>query len=213
MIILGIDVSKQKLDVYDSKEQKHRLFPNTQAGIENIIQTYKNLDSIKVIIESTGIYQRLVHKILAQAGFNVCLVNPFKSRCFAKSAGFLAKTDKVDAQMLMAYGERIDIRTTSYPSPNQEELESLVSYKNVLEEEKKRQRNQLEQNHASCFIRSMMIERFKKLEQDIKDIQKQIELLINSDDSFCHKKNILESVPGIGIGTIATLLCYLPELG
>jgi transposase len=118
-IILGIDISKRKLDVYDSKEQKHRLFPNTQAGIEKIIQTYQSSDPVKVIIESTGTYQRLVHKILEQAGFNVCLVNPFKSRCFAKSAGFLTKTDKVDAQMLMVYGQTIDVRTSSYPSSNQ----------------------------------------------------------------------------------------------
>lgn len=211
--ILGIDISKKKLDVYDSKEQKHRLFPNTQAGIEKIIQTYQSLEPVKAIIESTGIYQRLVHKMLEQAGFNVFLVNPFKSRCFAKSAGFLTKTDKVDAQMLTAYGQTISMTPTSYPSPKQEELESLVSYKNVLEEERNRQRNQSEQDYASCVIRTMIRDRLKKLEQDIKDIQKHIDQLINSDDDFRHKKDILESVPGIGIGTIAALLCYLPELG
>ena len=213
IITLGIDVSKQKLDVFDSKEQKHRLFSNNLAGIEKIIQSYQSVEPIQAIIESTGVYQCLVHKMLAQAGFNVCLVNPFKSRCFAKSAGFLAKTDKVDAKMLMVYGQTLNLRITSYPSSNQEELENLVSYKNVLEEERKRQRNHLEKDHASCFIRTMITDHIKKIEQDIKNIQRKIEQLINSDHDFRHKKDMLESVPGVGMRTIATLLCYLPELG
>ena len=162
-IILGVDVSKQNLDVFDNHFQKHSIFSNTHEGIQKLIKTYQEYKLKKVIIESTGVYQRLVHKTLEQAGFEVCIVNPYKSRCFAKSAGFLAKTDKVDAKMLSAYGQTLEIKSTPYPSQHKEELKSLVVYKNRLEEEKQRQINQLEYNHASSFIQNLIKQRLNHL--------------------------------------------------
>jgi transposase len=217
ILTLGIDVSKAHLDVFDSKERKHRRFPNTQEGIEKLIDTYQGEEEKKAIIESTGVYQRLVHRLLEQARFKVYLVNPLKSRNFARSGSFFAKTDKVDAKMLLAYGnssERgIELRESPYPSKQQEELNSLISYKNTLIGEKQRQQNQIEYNHPSSLIRSIIQERLRGLEEDLKKIQKQIDALIDSDDDLRSKKEKLESVPGVGKGTVATILCYLPELG
>ncbi|MBY0501367.1 MAG: IS110 family transposase [Alphaproteobacteria bacterium] len=99
-VIIGIDVSKHSLDVYDSTQQKHLCFANTNGGIQSLISVCSNYENIKVIMESTGVYQRLAHKTLEMKGYQVCVVNPLKTRNFAKSAGFLAKTDKVDSRML-----------------------------------------------------------------------------------------------------------------
>ena len=217
IITLGIDVSKANLDVFDSKDKKHRRFANTTRGIQELIKIYPVEIEKKAILESTGVYQRLVHKLLEQAGFKVYLVNPLKSRNFARSGNFFAKTDKVDAKMLTSYGgsseQGIQLRETPYPSPQQEELNSLLSYKNTLIEEKKRQQNQIEYDHPSSLIRSIIQKRIEGLEEDLKKIQKRIDDLIDSDDDFRAKKEKLESVPGVGKGTIATILCYLPELG
>ncbi len=218
MITFGIDVCKATLDVFTSKDKKHRQFPNTQEGIEELIKAYQSEEEKRVIIESTGVYQRLVHQLLSQAGFKVSLVNPFKSRNFARSGNFFAKTDKVDAKMLCAYGrsfsdQGIPLRESPYPSKQQEELDSLISYRNTLVEEKKRQQNQIEYDHPSAFIRTLIDKRIKDLENDLQKIQQKIEELIESDDDFRSKKETLESVPGVGFGTVATLLCYLPELG
>jgi len=109
--ILGIDVSKHCLDCYDSFTQKNQTFSYTSKGIEELVKFYMTLNIDKVIMESTGSYHKLIHKILSQKGFFVTIVNPYKSRCFAKSAGFLAKTDKVEAKMLCAYGEKMVLST------------------------------------------------------------------------------------------------------
>jgi transposase len=212
MITVGIDVSKHNLDVFDNHFQKHNKFSNTLEGIAELIKKYNSLDCKQVIIESTGIYQRLLHQKLEEAGFKVCIVNPYKARCFAKSAGFLVKTDKVDSKMLCAYGEKVDCRSTSYPPVLRQELESLVQYKNALQEGIKRQINQQEYGHVSELVQTLIKEKIAYSKEQIRQIEKRIKELLEEDD-FKNKKKCLGSVPGVGFGTIAALLCYLPELG
>lgn len=211
--ILGIDVSKNYLDCYDSVMKKHQRFSYTHEGIKNLIITYNRLENLKVIMESTGPYQRKIHKALFEAGALISIVNPYKARCFAKSAGFLAKTDKVDSRMLCEYGEKVNTQPTPYPSQEQEELESLIQYKETLEEELQRQKNQLEYGHTSKLVQNIINQRIAKLKEDIKSLKKRIKELIASQNNFRIKKEHLETVPGIGEQTIASLLCHLPELG
>ena len=210
-IIFGIDVSKQNLDVFDSHFQKHIQFFNTTEGIEELIQHYSSFGNKRVIIESTGNYQRLVHHKLEQAGFAVSIVNPHKTRCFAKASGFLAKTDKVDAKMLWTYGQKVECRITPCASPTRQELESLVHYKNLLQEELKRLINQQEYDHPSSLVKTLIIRQIDELKHQLKQIEKRINELLDEDKDFKNKKEILQTVPGVGIGTIASLLCYLPE--
>lgn len=212
-IILGIDVSKQNLDVFDNYFQKHIQFSNTTEGIEKLIQHYSDFGNKKAVIESTGVYQRLVHQKLEREGFAVSIVNPYKTRCFAKSAGFLAKTDKVDAKMLCTYGQKVECRVTPCSSSSQQELESLVHYKNILKEELKRLINQQEYDHSSSLVKTLIIKQIDDLKNQLKQIEKRINELLDEDKNFKNKKETLQTVPGVGIGTIASLLCYLPELG
>jgi transposase len=212
-LTLGIDVAKQNLDVFDAHFQNHQRFANTLEGIEEVIKKYASFEGKQVIIESTGVYQRLAHQKLEQAGFTVCVVNPYKTRCFAKSAGFLAKTDKVDSKMLCVYGQKLQCRPTPYPRTSLQELESLVRYKETLQEERKRQTNQQEYDHASKLVKTLIKDKIKELNQQIKQIEKRIQELLEEDDDFKNKKEQLQKVPGIGLGTIAALLCYLSELG
>ncbi|MBW8308036.1 MAG: IS110 family transposase [Candidatus Paracaedibacteraceae bacterium] len=211
--ILGIDVSKSYLDCFDSISMRSKRFPNTLKGIEDLIKFYKALDLQQAIIEATSIYHRSVHRQLEAANFIVRLVNPYKARCFAKSAGFLAKTDKVDAKMLCQYGEKVECQATSYPSRQQEELESLLHYKKALEDELIRQINQQEYAHCSSVVQGILEQRIGQLKQDIKSLNNYIEQLIETHEVFRQKKECLQTVPGIAAKTIASLLCYLPELG
>ena len=161
-VTLGIDVSKNYLDCFDSVTTRFKRFPNTLKGIESLISFYKDLNLTQAIIEATSIYHRFVHKKLEAANLIVCLVNPFKARCFAKSAGFLAKTDKVDAKMLCQYGEKIECQPTAYPSSQQEELESLLHYKKTLENELHRQLNQREYQHSSPIVQVILNQRIEQ---------------------------------------------------
>ena len=212
-LTLGIDVSKQNLDVFDSHSKKHHQVPNTPQGIQDWMQNYADPQDIQVIIESTGIYQRLVHQKLEQAGFKVYIVNPYKARCFAKSAGFLAKTDKVDAKMLCHYGQKVECRLTPYASASQQELESLVHYKDILKQELQRLINQQEYGHVSSLVQTLIQKQIKDIKNHLKQIESRLNSLLDEDDDFKDKTEKLETVPGVGKGTISTLLCYLPELG
>jgi transposase len=213
ILTLGIDVAKHNLDVFNSHNQKHQRFANTQQGLQQIIDLYGGFADKQVILESTGVYQRLVHQQLEQAGFKVCVVNPYKTRCFAKSAGFLAKTDKVDAKMLCTYGQKVECRATPYASASQQELESLVHYKNILHDQLQRLINQQEYGHASPLVQDLLTQQKDELRKQIKTLEKRITEVLDQNDAFKNKKDKLETVPGVGQGTISTLLCYLPELG
>jgi transposase len=213
-ITIGIDVSKHKLDLFDSYYKKHRIYENSDEGINKIIQIYQKFDNRKVIIESTGTYQKSLHNLLDENNFQVFIVNPYKTRCFAKSAGFLTKTDKVDAKMLCNFGEKIDdMVPTPYPSKIQEELVNLTTYKDNLSKELQRNINYKEQNYLSTIVVETIEKHIKFLEENITKIQTKIDEIINSNDDLFNKKEIMESVPGVGKGTSTALLCYLPELG
>ena len=151
--------------------------------------------------------------MLEQAGFKVCIVNPYKTRCFAKSAGFLAKTDKVDAKMLCHYGQKVDCRVTPYASSSQQELESLVHYRDILKQDLQRLINQQEYRHISTLVQTLLQKQIEAVKDQLKQIEKGINTLLDEDDNFKGKKGTLETVPGVGKGTISTLLCYLPKLG
>lgn len=211
--ILGIDVSKAYLDCFDSLSMRSKRFPNTPKGVQELVTFYESRNIKEAIIEATSIYHRLVHKNLEETKVSVRLVNPYKARCFAKSAGFLAKTDKVDAKMLCHYGEKVECQLTPYPSSQQEELESLLHYKKALEEELHRQINQQEYAHCSWHVQEILKRRIDQLKKDIKILNNLIGELIKTHETFRQKRECLETVPGIADKTIACLLCYLPELG
>lgn len=124
------------------------------------------MNIIKVIIESTGIYQRLAHQYLEKAEFEVCLVNPYKTRCFAKAAGFLAKTYKVDSKMLCVYGQKVECRQTPYSKASQQELESLMHYKGVLQADRMKQINQKEYHHCSDWVQGFIDDRLKSIDEE-----------------------------------------------
>lgn len=212
-MIIGIDVSKESLDVYNLASKVHQVFYNNLKGIKALIKAYDNNHPKKVIIESTGPYQRYLHKLLEEAGWVVSVVNPYKARYFAKSAGFLAKTDKVDSQMLALFGEKLSPKPTPYPTSVQEELESLVHYRDTLMEELKRQKNQLEGKPASNIVVSLINKTVKCLEKNIALLDRKIQETIKGNNAFHARQELLKTVPGVGNQTIAALQCYLPELG
>ncbi len=213
MLVIGIDVSKHTLDVYDSAQKKHLSFTNTLDGMQTLISSYTEYKNIKVIMESTGIYQRLAHTILETAGYQVHIVNPLKTRNFAKSAGFLAKTDKIDARMLCMFGQKFDLQVTPSRSKDHKQLESLMGYRNALQKEIQRHKNHLEYQHCSEFVCKLMDERMNQLKIDIKALDQKIKEIIMESDDLRTIFEILTSVPGIGSQAAALLLCELPELG
>ena len=106
-IVMGIDVSKDQLDVYVSPAGNHHSFKNDAGGVAELVNVCRDHDADLVVLEATGRYHRMAHKTLHDAGVRTAVANPARSRNFARSVGRLAKTDRIDAQVLAEYGERV----------------------------------------------------------------------------------------------------------
>jgi len=123
--------------MWDTYSNNHQTFGNSNAGLKKMMKHFSSPQDCAVIIEATGVYHRLAHSTLAKAGFDVSVVNPYRSCKFADALGKLAKTDKVDAQLLAAYGQRLMPPTTPTPSPEIKELKEFVLMRRQLIEAKK----------------------------------------------------------------------------
>lgn len=212
-IIVGIDVSKKFLDLFDSCKNKHIRFNNDKKGIDAILKHVADFgDDIKFIIESTGVYQNMLQNILLTNGFKVYIVNPLRVRQFARSCGLLAKSDRLDACILSKFGEVMDLRQAKILTASQTKLIGLIRYREYLIGQKIQMINFLEQTDQD-FIRKAMLKKLEETIIEIKDIDKKMINLIQADEVMAKKLEIMISCPGIGELTAAFLIALLPELG
>ena len=146
---VGIDVSKDKLDVAVLGETKTSQVGNTEQGIRELVKQMQEVEPELIVVEATGGYQRLVVDGLFRAGLAVAVVNPSRVRQFARAYGLLAKTDKLDAQVLAVFGERVKPRLYERKDEKERELSGLLVRRRQLEEMIKAEKNRLRTIQAS----------------------------------------------------------------
>jgi transposase len=211
--IVGIDVSKAKLDCYIDPTGKRLSLDNDEKGIAKLIAHLRPLSVIKVVIEATGRLHRRVASELLDAGIAVVLVNPQRAREFARSTGKLEKTDTVDAQVLAAFGRAAQHPTLEKPSEKQIELNDLISRRRALVQMRVAEKNRLAETHQPKLAKTQAQKMLRLIEQQVEDIDRVIATLIEEDDQWTRKSQIITSVPGVSTGTANQLLADLPELG
>ena len=140
---IGIDVSKDKLDVAVLGEAKVSQVSNDGKGIASLIRKMQKLAPNLIVVEATGGYQRAVVDALFQSGLAVAVVNPLRVRQFARACGLLAKTDKLDAQVLAVFGERVKPRLYEGKDEKERELSGMLARRRQLEEMLKAEKNRL----------------------------------------------------------------------
>jgi len=209
---IGIDVSKSTLDVWSTHSKKHQIFGNSNAGLKKMMKNFPSLQDCIITIEATGVYHRLAHSTLSKAGFDVSVVNPYRSRKFADALGILAKTDKVDAQLLATYGQRLMPPTTPAPSPEIEKLKEFILMRRQLVEAKKTTVIQ-SKNICSTKLKTLSDEHISLLEAQIKAVDLEINTVISSCPNAKRKFEIMTSVKGVGTVLSTTLIADMQELG
>ena len=216
---VGIDVSKQSLDVGTLPNKSSQTFTYDQTGIGQLLENLPKPGTCLITIEAirhgapaAGGYQRPIVAELLDAGHQVAVVNPKQVRDFAKAFGIKAKTDRIDALLIAQFGQHVNPRTVAKTHEKQEELQQLVTRRRQLVELKTAEKNRLE-TLSSKAVRKSVNDVIKLLNQQIDDIEKQLMKLLKTEDVFNGKGEILASVPGVGNITVATLLAELPELG
>lgn len=210
--IIGIDVSKATLDIWDTQSHHHKTFDNSCDGLKKLMKSFSDPSTCTIILEATGVYHRLSHKMLVHAGFSVSVVNPYRSRKFADILGKLAKTDKVDSKVLATYGQCMDLPITPLPSDQIETLKEFVLKRRQLVELKKTVKIQ-SQDICSANLKEMSSQHEHFLKAQIQDISLKIEGLISSCPSLKNKFDIMKSIKGVGPILAATLLADMQELG
>lgn len=210
---VGIDVSKRTLDVYVRPLGLRIQVANSESGLAELIQTLAafRVTTRLIVMEATGGYQALAARTLMADGWPTVVVNPRQVRDFARATGRLAKTDKIDAEVLAHFADAIRPEVRAMASEASQHLQDLVTRRQQLVEmmsaEKARQRS------ARTVTGESIEQHIDWLKQQVQDLDTQIEQLIAQSDQWQRTREILTSVPGIGAVTTGILLASLPELG
>ncbi len=211
-VYVGIDVSKTRLDVYIDPTGQTLSVDNTPAGIQSLLTTLKPLNVKLVLIEATGRYERRLAADLLDASIPVTVVNPRQARDFAKSLGKLAKTDKIDARVLAAFAKLGHHRLAEKTPENLARLDQRVTRRRQVVAMLATEKTRLEQLDDKLAIRTVR-KVMRVLDQQREDLDRDIARMIESDDDWRNKAQILDSAPGIGPDTANQLVVDLPELG
>lgn len=208
---VGIDVSKEKLDVAVLGEKQEWQVSNNESGIKELAEQMQALGPELIVVEATGGYQRAVVDGLFRSGSAVAVVNPARVRQFARACGLLAKTDRLDAQVLAVFGQRVQPRRYEGISVQERELSGILVRRRQLEEMLKAEKNRLRTIQPS--LQGSVKRIIAVLQAEKKEMDEQIEQFIQEQSEWQEDSAILSSAPGVGKVTTATLLADLPELG
>lgn len=209
---VGIDVSKGTLDVWLLTEQRAIRVVNRPEGIVELLPQLPPPGTCRVVLEATGGYERLVATELVAAGHHVAVANPRQVRDFAKGQGILAKTDRLDAKVLAQFALKVKPRPVAQTAKKQAELDELVTRRRQLLQLRTAESNRV-RDDACKLVRASLQRLINTLNKDIERIHQAILKLVQSDDDWKSRFELLQSVPGVGKVTAAALVAELPELG
>jgi transposase len=208
---VGIDVSKNKLDVYETKSKKFYCVSNDKEGIERLFAHIKPSACLMVLIDLTGGYEMLAVNLFVSKGFNVHRLQGRKFKDFRKSYGQNAKTDKIDAKMFTVYGAKMQ-ETLRLHQLQDTTFQRLVNRRQDIISMLQQEVNRKEHCIDKLILKTLeaSINCFKKqleaIEQEIKDH-------IDKDEELKEKAKVIDSVKSVGEKTTLTLLALFPELG
>jgi transposase len=208
---VGIDVSKSSLDVFDAAIGRSERIENASAPIAASIERWRT-KQVFVLFEATGRYDRRLRDALTAARISFTRVNPQRARAFACAAGFLAKTDAVDARMLAAMAERLVPKQAVPSDPDRERLRLLHRRRDQLVHMRQQERTRASEAEDERE-RQDIARHIVWLSAEIKALDHGIRALIAKVDTLTKAWKRLRSAPGVGSVAATTLLALLPELG
>lgn len=210
-MFVGIDVSKDQLDVCVRPENTVRSFGNDETGWAALRELLLPLHPERVVLEATGGYEVALAAVLHAASLPVVVVNPRQVRDFARATGELAKTDRIDAGILALFAERIRPDLRAMPDETALELQALVARRRQLIEMLMSERNRL--RLARAAVQRDIRKHIRWLEQRLNDLDRQLSDAVQASPLWRSKEDLLRTIPGIGPVVSRTLLAELPELG
>lgn len=207
--VIGVDICKDRLDVFDLDAGRHTALANTPDGVAELIAAHSGAF---FVFEATSGCDAALRAGLSAARERFARVNPRRAREFARASGVLAKTDRVDARVLAEMGRRLDLAPTTEPSAERQELAALLTRREQCLRMLLAERNRLAQAPAG-LIRADIRSHIRLLEGRIEKFDRAVAALIAATPELAGAEARLRRVPGVGPVVAATLLADLPELG
>lgn len=208
-MVVGVDVAKSVLDIagLEGKQQ----CANDSLAIAGLVEQMKAAQVGLVVMEASGGYETLAATVMAAAGLRVAVVNARQVRDFARATGRLAKTDRLDAQVLVAFGRTIDVKITAVADEQSSALQELLSRRSQLIAMKVQETNRLGQTQGK--LRQQIKAHIAWLEQALKQLDSEITAALRATPAWRAKDDLFQSFKGIGPISSGTLMAMLPELG
>ena len=207
---VAVDVSKAMLDL--ASPQGAWRTPNTPSGLASLRRRLAKQERPWVVCEATGRHSRLLARQMHQAGIPVSIVNPRQIRDFARASGQLAKTDAIDAAVILRFAHAMQPpQTPPVPESRQRLAEQVVRRRQLVDmlAAEKQRLSELDDPDTVASIKDHLA----FLKAQIEACSTRIETLIEADRELAEKASLLRTIPGIGATTAAVLLTEMPELG
>lgn len=211
-VSVGIDVSKNTLDIAIHETGETWSSNNDSRGCEVLATKLKQLKAASIVLEATGGFETLVTATLAAADLPVIVVNPRQVRDFAKATGQLAKTDALDCRILAHFAAAIAPPVRPIKSAETQHLEALLARRRQIVEMLVAEKNRLA-NHRDRAVVKDLNAHIVWLERRLKASDDELQRVLKTSPAWRERDDLLRSVPGVGPVLSLTLLAQLPELG
>jgi transposase len=208
---VGIDVSKATLDVMIRPTGERHQLANEAEGVALLVKRLKRVRPTLVVCEATGGWERVLVTNLVSARLPIVVINPRQVRDFAKATGQLAKTDRLDAEIIARFAEAVRPKPRPLLDADAQALDELVSRRQQLIEIRTAEGNR--RRLASERMRGQLDEHLAWLDRQIRDLDKELDHTLRNSPVWRDRADVLRSVTGVGTILSATLLSGLPELG
>ena len=207
---IGVDVSKEKLDLSSQK----KVVPNTKRSINALLKRLgkTGVGKVHLVCEATGGYERLLLELAHEKGFLVSVINARQIRDFAKSSGRLAKNDQIDAHVIQHWAETFKPAPQKAPSENAVRLKALVRRRDCVVKQRTQEKVRLKKESDSWVIKDLK-RSIKFLKDSVDELDSEINKLTTADQKINETRQRLEQVPGVAMVVSSTLIAELPELG
>ena len=212
IITVGIDVSKDRLDIAVRPSGEAFVVERNGAGLEQLVEQLRKLSPDLVALEASGGFETIAAAALAAAALPVVVVNPAQIRAFAKAIGQRAKTDPIDAAVIAHFAEATKPEPRPLPDAATRLLGDLVARRRQIVEMIGAER-QRERRLTTPHLRKSIARLLKALERELVSVDAEIDDSVRGSPAWREKEDLLASVPGVGSTIARTLIAELPELG
>ena len=210
-VVVGIDVSKAKLDVALLPGGEQFTVSNDRHGIGELLRRVSPLAPSRVVLEATGKLEQLAVSELAAAGLPVVVINPAQVRHYAKARGKWAKTDPIDARLIAEFARDLEPELRPLPDAETQALAALCQRRNQLLEMEQMEKSRLQRAPRANQKSIQAMLRFVR--RQVEQVEKQIEHSIRHSPLWQAKRELLESMPAIGKVNSSTCSPVCPSSG